>query len=122
MVKASIQRTQPDSEYYFEEGCFITELSNSSDDPDVSVARARVEPGKTTCWHSLEVISERYIILEGQGMVEVADLDPEMVGPGDVVIIPSGQRQRITNSGATDLIFLAICTPRFDASAYKDLE
>ncbi|MBT5330218.1 MAG: cupin domain-containing protein [Porticoccaceae bacterium] len=122
MVKASIQRTQPDSEYYFEEGCFITELSNSSDDPDVSVARARVEPGKTTRWHSLEGISERYIILEGQGMVEVADLDPEMVGPGDVVIIPSGQRQRITNSGAVDLIFLAICSPRFDASAYRDLE
>ena len=122
MVKASIQRTQPDSEYYFEEGCFITEFSNSPADPDVSIARARVEPGKTTRWHSLESISERYLVLEGEGLVEVADLEPEVVGPGDVVIIPSGQRQRITNSGAVDLIFLAICSPRFDASAYRDLE
>jgi hypothetical protein len=31
-------------------------------------------------------------------------------------------RRRIANSGATDLIFLALCTPRFLAEAYEDLE
>lgn len=117
-----IKKPAPNSEYYFEEGCFITELSNSSEDEEVSIARARVEPGNTTRWHSLEGISERYIILEGQGLVEVGEQVSEMVSPGDVVIIQPGQRQRITNQGSDDLIFLAICSPPFDSAAYRDLE
>lgn len=52
---------------FFEEGCFIVEISNSSDDPEVSIARARVEPGRATQWHRLMGISERYVILEGKG-------------------------------------------------------
>ncbi|HQU99496.1 MAG TPA: hypothetical protein PLV19_11460 [Nitrosomonas sp.] len=35
--------------------------------------------------------------------------------------IPPGVRQRITNSRQTDLIFLAISTPRFLLDAYVDL-
>ena len=49
-------------EYYFEEGCYITELHNRADDPAVSVARARVPPGVTTRWHTLGGITERYVI------------------------------------------------------------
>ncbi len=30
--------------------------------------------------------------------------------------------QRITNIGPDDLIFLAICTPRFSNDVYEDLE
>ena len=121
-MKISVKKYNPANEYYFEEGCFITELSNSADDPEVSVARARVEPGKTTRWHSLNGISERYVILEGQGLVEVGESEPELVGVGDLVLIPAQQRQRISNQGEKDLIFLAICNPAFDSSAYQDLE
>ncbi len=109
-------------EYYFKEGCFITELLNTPDDPAVSVARARVEPGRTTRWHSLEGISERYLLMEGRGRVEVGIEAARDVGPGAVVLIPPGCRQRITNTGRTDLVFLAICTPRFVTAAYRDLE
>jgi oxalate decarboxylase/phosphoglucose isomerase-like protein (cupin superfamily) len=38
-----------------------------------------------------------------------------------VVIIPAGCRQRITNTGPNDLIFLALCSPRFDAACYQEL-
>ncbi len=109
-------------EYYFKEGCFITELHNSPDDPAVSVARARVEPGRTTRWHSLDALVERYLLVEGCGRVEIGTEAAREVGPGEVVLIPEGCRQRITNSGHTDLVFLAVCTPRFVASAYRDLE
>jgi mannose-6-phosphate isomerase-like protein (cupin superfamily) len=109
-------------EYYFKEGCFITELHNSADDPAVSVARARVEPGRTTRWHSLEDIIERYLLVEGSGRVEIDTEAGRDVGPGDVVLIPPGCRQRISNIGQGDLVFLAICTPRFVASAYRDRE
>jgi mannose-6-phosphate isomerase-like protein (cupin superfamily) len=44
------------------------------------------------------------------------------VNPGDVVLIPPACPQRIANLGDTDLIFLAICTPRFRPEAYEDLD
>jgi len=110
------------SEYWFEEGCYITELSNAADDPAVSIARARVEPGRTTRWHRLRETVERYVVLEGTGRVEVGDEPPRMVGPGDVVLIPAMQRQRITNTGKADLVFLAVCTPRFRRDNYEDVE
>jgi mannose-6-phosphate isomerase-like protein (cupin superfamily) len=109
-------------EYFFTEGCFITEGWNSPHDADVSIARARVEPGVTTRWHRLRGVTERYLILEGRGHVEVGDEPPEDVGPGAVVMIPPGVRQRITNRGDADLIFLAICTPRFTLTGYEDVE
>lgn len=122
MMKPIIQHYKPDDEFYFEERCYISELSNSDNDPDVSIARARVKPGVTTRWHRLEGIVERYVILEGSGKVEVGDLAPAELGPGDTVIIPELCPQRITNTGQDDLIFLAICSPRFRAEAYLDIE
>jgi mannose-6-phosphate isomerase-like protein (cupin superfamily) len=91
-------------------------------DAEVSMARARVEPGATTRWHHLRGVTERYLILEGRGRVEVGDLPPENVGPGAVVLVPPGVRQRITNIGDADLIFLAICLPRFTPGGYEDLD
>jgi mannose-6-phosphate isomerase-like protein (cupin superfamily) len=116
-----IKKCDLSGEYYFAEGCFITELSNSTDDLQLSIARARVEPGKTTNWHCLQGVTERYVILEGTGRVEVGNLEPQLVNAGDVVIIPPEERQRITNIGDDDLIFLAICSPRFEESLYVSM-
>ncbi|WP_376695988.1 cupin domain-containing protein [Wenzhouxiangella sp. EGI_FJ10305] len=118
----TIRRARDRSEYWFEEGCWITELSNQLDDPDLSVARARVAPGDTTRWHALEGITERYVILAGQGRVELDREGPEPVTVGDVVIIEPGRAQRIENDGDQDLVFLALCTPRFRPECYRDLE
>ena len=117
-----IQHNAEQTEYFFREGCYITELLNTPDDPGLSVAKARVEPGQTTRWHQLEGITERYLIIEGCGLVEVGDESPRAVVADDVVVIPPGIRQRITNTGEGNLIFLAICTPRFVANNYSDLE
>lgn len=109
-------------EFFTTEGCYITELSNSNDDPMLSIARARVEPGITTRWHRLAGIAERYYIISGRGHVEIGDLPPQDVTSGDTVLIPSMCRQRISNTGQQDLVFLAICSPRFVADAYEDIE
>lgn len=119
---STIRKVNPQSEYYFVEGCFILELSNSPDDPDLSIARARVRPGVTTRLHWLHGITERYVILEGMGMVSVDGNAPQPVGPGDVVIIPPGCPQQISNAGGMDLVFLALCTPRFVPDAYRDMD
>ena len=110
------------SELHTVEGCFITELSNVPGDSDASIARARVLPGVTTRWHRLNGTAERYVILSGSGRVEVGELPAQEVTPNDVVLIPPGCRQRITCTSADDLVFLAICTPRFRPEAYEDID
>lgn len=109
-------------EYYSTERCYILELSNTPDDAEASIARARVVPGVTTRWHRLLGTTERYLILEGKGRVEVGERAAQDMSAGDVVIIPPLYRQRITNTGQRDLIFLAICTPRFRPEAYQDID
>jgi mannose-6-phosphate isomerase-like protein (cupin superfamily) len=121
-VREEVQKLRPQSEYYTPEGCYINELSNSDADPEASIAQARVRPGVTTRWHNLAGISERYVILSGAGRVEVGDFPPQDVAPGDVVLIPAGCRQRISNIASEDLVFLAICTPRFRQEAYEDID
>ena len=121
-MKAFIKQKIHNKEYYTDEKCFITELSNSADDPELSIAQARVEPGVTTRWHRLKGITERYCIISGSGLVEVGELPAQTVNAGDVVLIPPVCRQRITNNGSCDLIFLALCTPRFINEAYESIE
>lgn len=117
-----VRHLAPRTEFYTDEGCFIVELSNSETDPDASIARARVPLGVTTRWHRLSGITERYVLLSGAGRVEVGDRPAQNVYPGDVVLIPPDCRQRITCLGSEDLIFLAICTPRFRPEAYEDVD
>jgi mannose-6-phosphate isomerase-like protein (cupin superfamily) len=121
-MNEAIKRLDPSAEFYTPEQCYIIELSNTPDDPEVSIARARVAPGVTTRWHRVVGTTERYVILEGRGRVEVGNIAPQEVGTGDVVLIPPSCRQRITNIGSGDLVFLAICTPRFRQEAYEDIE
>jgi mannose-6-phosphate isomerase-like protein (cupin superfamily) len=110
------------TEFLTPERCHILETHNTAADASLSIARARVEPGITTAWHVLERSVERYIIAEGRGRVEIGDLPASDIGPGDVVVILPGTRQRITNTGTTDLIFYCVCTPRFQQSNYRALE
>ncbi|MDQ7090800.1 MAG: cupin domain-containing protein [Methylococcales bacterium] len=117
-----IQPFSRNDEFYTPEKCYITELLNTVDNPDLSIARARVEPGITTCWHRLTATAEYYYILSGCGIMEVGTLPPKDVKTGDVVLIPPQCRQRITNTGTESLVFLAICTPRFLNEAYQAIE
>ena len=121
MLPLIVKQNEQD-EYYTEERCFIRELLNSDEDPGLSFALARVEPGVTTALHSLKGTSERYLVISGNGVVEVGTLPPSQVIPGDLVLIPPDIPQRITNNGSVDLIFCCICTPRFNTSVYVDLE
>jgi len=88
-MRPAVKRYAAAAEYYAAEACYITELSNSKADPQASIARARVAPGVTTRWHRLKGTTERYVILEGRGRVEVGELAAHDVSPGDVVLIPA---------------------------------
>ena len=117
-----IFKYQPDTEFSTPERCYIVELYNSDADEGCSIARARVEPGVTTQLHAVKGTIERYVVLEGEGRVEVGGEDPTIVRACDVVQIPAGASQRITNTANTDLVFLAVCTPRFRPEHYENLD
>jgi len=109
------------TEFFTDERCYITELLNCEDSPDVSIAIARVEPGVTTQLHALHDVRESYVLRKGCGLMEVNG-ERYTVKSGDKVIIPAGASQRISNTGATDLEFYCVCTPRFEPSCYINLE
>ena len=109
------------AEFPTEERCSITELLNVEESPEASLALARVAPGVTTRLHAVASTVERYVILSGQGIAEVAGT-PASVVPGDRVLIAAGVPQRITNTGPDDLLFWCVCTPRFRQENYRDLE
>jgi hypothetical protein len=46
--------TDAATEFATTERCHIIEVINQPDHPEVSLAQARVEPGVTTRWHTVE--------------------------------------------------------------------
>ncbi len=122
MTRRYFYHADESAEYWFDEGCHILELANSADEPDISIARARVGAGQATRWHSLNATTERYVILSGGGIVEIGEESKERVTAGAVVCIPPGTRQRISSFGEEDLVFLAICSPRFTSACYVPME
>ena len=116
-MKPAIIKKDIKEEFFIEEQCFIIDSSDPSDDI-MSIAIARVEPSVTTEFHYLDDIDERYLIISGRGISEIGDLEPQKVKSGDIVYIPAGVKQRITNIGSDDLLFYCICTPPFDEKRY----
>lgn len=121
-MKPKLHKNNPLAEFLTAEGCFILEHINTPEDPNVSLARARVPPGANTVLHRLDGITERYHVLTGCGSVRLGSQAAIEVVEGDSVTIPAGVAQQIHNIGDDDLVFLCICTPRFVPERYVDLE
>ena len=102
------------------ERIYVREIMNSPQEPTLSIAICRVPAGVTTQLHSLSIL-EWYIIESGGGLLEIDGANTCM-SVGDCVRIEPGQSQRITNTGAGDLIFKSICHPRFTPDTYTNME
>lgn len=116
----TVVHVRPDEgrEYPTAERVRILESWNTHLDGDVSIARARLAPGESSEVHWLEAVDERFVILSGSATLDAGDVVGRPVAPGDVVFVPAGTRQRFHNTGAEDLVFLCICTPRFTSRCY----
>ena len=121
-MEPKVLKSNSVKEFFTPERCYISEIWNSPEDRNLSIARARVAPGVSTVLHYLERTNEWYIIADGKGRVEVGDLPPTEVSAGDVVVIPADTPQRIANTGETDLVFYCICTPRFSSDSYHEID
>ena len=115
-----IIKSNKQKEVFTRENCHITELLNDDLIPNLSLATARVEPNITTELHVLDV-DEAYYILKGQGNMQIDGQSTGMVGVGNVVFISKGRSQQISNTGSSDLVFLCICSPRFEQEKYHGI-
>ena len=75
-----------------------------------SLAEASLAPGQTTQRHYHRASEEIYVVLAGEGELEI-DGETRHVGPGDAALIPPGAWHQIT--AATDLRFLCCCAPPY---------
>ena len=109
-------------EFYTTERCHISEILNDEGQPELSIARCRVEVGVRTQLHSLRATQETYLIEQGEGLMDDGTHPPFSVYPGDAIVIAANHPQRIKNTGDTDLIFTVTCQPRFVSDCYCNLE
>ncbi|HEY3069380.1 MAG TPA: cupin domain-containing protein [Gaiellaceae bacterium] len=76
-----------------------------------SLAEAELAPGDTTQRHYHARTEEIYVVLEGDGEMEV-DGDRERVGPEAAVLIPPGAWHQIA-AGDHGIRFLCCCAPPY---------
>jgi mannose-6-phosphate isomerase-like protein (cupin superfamily) len=77
-----------------------------------SLAEAELAPGQKTQRHYHARTEEIYVLLEGEGQMEVEG-ERGPVGPGDAVLIPAGARHELT-AGPDGVRFLCCCAPPYD--------
>jgi mannose-6-phosphate isomerase-like protein (cupin superfamily) len=82
---------------------------------ECSIAHAMVPSGEATLPHVLKNSTEIYYILEGTGAMTLGE-ETSPVRPGDCILIPPGSVQQIKNTGAGDLVFLCVVSPKWQAS------
>ena len=75
-----------------------------------SLAEARLEPGQATQRHFHRQSEEIYLVLEGEGDLEI-DGESTRITVGDAALIPPGARHEIRAAGA--LRFLCCCAPPY---------
>ncbi|NQT22705.1 MAG: cupin domain-containing protein [Candidatus Omnitrophica bacterium] len=85
-----------------------------------SLAHARVNPGGVTLPHKLKT-TEVYYILEGRGVMHIG-AESRKVGAHYAIYVPPKKLQYIENKGNTDLVFLCIVDPAWNAEDEKILK
>jgi len=83
-----------------------------------SLAEATIPTGVSTKLHKHHQTEELYFILDGQGLMTLAD-DQFEVGPGDTICIPPETPHCIENTGTNELKILCCCSPAY---SHEDTE
>ena len=113
MSDALFKRTEDCAEIVAADDCRLRELvhpDRDSADVPYSLAVAYVEPGASTATHRLTEEDELYYFVEGSGSMRVADRTYE-VAAGDMIVVPRGRSQALTNTGSERLRWLNVVSP-----------
>ena len=87
-------------------GCLTAKMIDNSE-CDYSVLYNRLDAGKSSNQHAHDDCDELYYIIDGSGILNVADESKSIV-TGDMVVIPKGAFHFLTNESDTPVEFLTI--------------
>ena len=106
-------RSRDDAEAFTtKDGSTIRELLGTEHGAvNQSLAEATLEPGQATQRHYHARAEELYLLLDGEGEMEV-DGATRRVAAGDAILIPPGAWHQIAAAGAP-LRFLCCCAPPY---------
>ena len=107
-------RSRDDAEAFTtKDGSTIRELLGTQHGTaNQSLAEATLEPGQSTQRHYHARSEELYVLLEGEGEMEV-DGATRRVRAGDSILIPPGAWHRIAAAPRATLRFLCCCAPPY---------
>ena len=104
MQVASLATATP---FTTKDGSTIRELHHTAAQ---SLAEATLDAGRSTQRHCHRATEEIYLVLEGEGELDI-DGESREVGPGDAALIPPGAWHEI--AAKTQLRFLCCCAPPY---------
>ena len=107
-------RSRDDAEAFTtKDGSTIRELLGTQHGAaNQSLAEATLDPGQATQRHYHARSEELYVLLDGEGEMEV-DGASRAVCAGDAILIPPGAWHRITAAADAPLRFLCCCAPAY---------
>jgi mannose-6-phosphate isomerase-like protein (cupin superfamily) len=100
---------------------------------NLAVTWVEVPPGAEQRAHSHPESEQVYVIVRGEGRMQVAG-DVEEVGEGDLILIPPGAEHGIVNDSSEPLVYVSAASPPVsmeelyreelapDAAGYEDDE
>ena len=96
------------------DGAVIRELASPSNSwlTRHSLAEIRHPPGTGSDEHYHTEAEEVYYVLLGSGEIRI-DGETRALRPGDIVAIVPGQRHKVWQEGAGDLVLLVTCAPAY---------
>jgi mannose-6-phosphate isomerase-like protein (cupin superfamily) len=97
-----------------DDGAIVRELASPQNAPLTrhSLAEIRHPLGTASQEHYHTEAEEVYLVVDGRGRIRV-DGETRTIGPGDVVAIAPGQRHKVWQEGAGDLVLLVTCAPAY---------
>lgn len=88
---------------------------------NLTVTWVEVPPGAEQRAHSHEDAEQVYVVVRGQGRMEVAG-DVEEVGEGDLIFIPPATQHGIVNDGSEPLVYVSAASPPVSMAELYDAD
>ena len=96
------------------DGSTIRSLLDRSNAPvaNQSLAEARIAAGTATHRHYHRASEEFYVLLEGEGRMEIDGVSAT-VSAGDAILIPAGSWHQIIADAGSEIRMLVCCSPPY---------
>jgi mannose-6-phosphate isomerase-like protein (cupin superfamily) len=89
-----------------------SEIKEFARSKNMSLAEAVIKAGQKTEYHFHKTSEEICYILEGEGLMEIEG-EKEEISKDQVIVIPPGNKLRISSIGNNPLRFLCLCSPPY---------